>query len=239
MDTKLRCILLDDELPGLTYLKMLCEQMPEVEVVKAYNNPEALIHDISNLEFDLCILDIEMPGFNGLQVANLLRGKPVIFTTAYRDYAAEAFDLDAIDYVQKPIKMERLHQAIAKAVKRIAGNEARKNFVQLNTDQGKALIFFNQIGYIHASNTDSRDKIAVMIDGSTITLKNVTFFKLEEVLPSAEFVRINKKEMIALQIVKVFSFDEITTSQIAENGKPIRLSLNESYRNEFLKRVKI
>jgi hypothetical protein len=62
---------------------------------------------------------------------------------------------------------------------------------------------------------------------------------LEEVLPSAEFVRINKKEMIALQIVKVFSFDEITSSLIGENGKPIRLSLNESYRNEFLKRVKV
>lgn len=239
MDIKLRCILLDDELPGLTYLKMLCEQIPEVEVVKAYNNPEALIHDLSNLEFDLCILDIEMPGFNGLQVANLLRGKSVIFTTAYRDYAAEAFELDAIDYVQKPIKMERLHQAIAKALKRITSNEARKNFVQLNTDQGKALIFFNQIGYIHASNTDSRDKIASMINGTSVTLKNVTFSKLEEVLPSVEFVRINKKEMIALQIVKVFSFDEITTSLIAENGKPIRLSLNESYRNEFLKRVKI
>lgn len=239
MDTKLRCILLDDELPGLTYLKMLCEQLPEVEVVKAYNNPESFIHDLPNLEFDLCILDIEMPGFNGLQVANLLRGKPVIFTTAYRDYAAEAFDLDAIDYVQKPIKMERLHQAIEKALKRIRSKGVRKNFVQLNTDQGKALIFFNQIGYIHASNTDSRDKIADMIDGTSITLKNVTFSKLVEVLPSAEFVRINKKEMIALQIVKVFSFDEITTSMIAENGKPIRLSLSESYRNEFLKRVKV
>ncbi len=239
MDTKLRCILLDDELPGLTYLKMLCEQLPEVEVVKAYNNPEALIQDLPHLEFDMCILDIEMPGFNGLQVANLLRGKPVIFTTAYRDYAAEAFDLDAIDYVQKPIKIERLHQAIAKAVKRIAGNDAKKNFVQLNTDQGKALIFFNQIGYIYASNTDSRDKIAAMTDGTSLTLKNVTFSKLEEVLPSAEFVRINKKEMIALQIVKVFSFDEITSSLIGENGKPIRLSLNESYRNEFLKRVKV
>ncbi len=239
MDTKLRCILLDDELPGLTYLKMLCEQMPEVEVVKAYNNPEALIQDLPKLEFDLCILDIEMPGFNGLQVANLLRGKPVIFTTAYRDYAAEAFDLDAVDYVQKPIKMERLQQAIAKALKRTAPNEIRKNFMQLNTDKGKALLFFNQIGYIQASNSDGRDKIAAKIDGTSVRLKNITFSKLEELLPSAEFVRINKKEMIALQIVKVFSFDEITTSLTAENGKPIRLSLNESYRTEFLKRVKV
>ncbi|MDI1324891.1 MAG: response regulator transcription factor [Algoriphagus sp.] len=239
MNTKLRCILLDDELPGLTYLKMLCEQLPEVEVVKAYNNPESLIKDLPTLDFDLCILDIEMPGYNGLQVANLLRGKAVIFTTAYKEHAAEAFDLDAIDYVQKPVKMERLHQAIAKAMVRLNSKEQKKTFVQLNTDQGKALIFFNQLGYVKASPTDSRDKVAVLIDGSSILLKNVTFSKLEEVLPPAEFVRINKSEMIALQAVKVFSFDEITTSILSENGKPLRLNLSESFRAEFLNRIKI
>lgn len=239
MKTKLRCILLDDELPGLTYLKMLCEQLPEVEVVKAYNNPEALIKDLPILDFDLCIMDIEMPGFNGLQIANLLRGKAVIFTTAYKEYAADAFDLDAIDYVQKPVKMERLHQAIEKAISRLNSREQKKSFVQLNTDQGKSLIFFNQLGYIKVSHVDSRDKIAVLINGTSITLKNVTFSKLEEVLPPAEFVRINKSEMIALEVVKVFSFDEITTSILSENGKPIRLNLSESYRAEFLKKVKI
>lgn len=239
MKTKLRCVLLDDELPGLTYLKMLCEQLPEVEVVKAYNNPEALINDLPMLDFDLCILDIEMPGFNGLQIANLLRGKAVIFTTAYKEYAAEAFDLDAIDYVQKPVKMERLHQAIEKAISRLSSREQKKTFVQLNTDQGKSLIFFNQLAYIKASSADSRDKIAVLLDGSTIMLKNVTFSKLESILPPAEFVRINKGEMIAVQTIKVFSFDEITTSILAENGKPVRLNLNESYRAEFLSRVSI
>lgn len=239
MKTKLRCVLLDDELPGLTYLKMLCEQLPEVEVVKAYNNPEALIKDLPILEFDLCILDIEMPGFNGLQIANLLRGKAVIFTTAYKEYAAEAFDLDAIDYVQKPVKMERLHLAIEKAISRLSSKELKKTFFQLNTDQGKSLIFFNQLAYIKASSADSRDKVAVLLNGSSITMKNVTFSKLEAILPPSEFVRINKGEMIALQIIKVFSFDEITTSILSENGKPIRLNLSESYRSEFMSRLAV
>jgi len=95
---------LDDELPGLTYLKMLCEQLPELEVVKAFNNPKLFLAEVPNVDFDLCILDIEMPEMNGLQVANLLNGKPVIFTTAYKEYASEAFDINAIDYVSKPIK---------------------------------------------------------------------------------------------------------------------------------------
>ena len=90
----------------------MCEQIPDLEVVRAFNNPQVLLTEIENLDFDFCILDIEMPQLNGLQVAKLLKGKPVIFTTAYKEYAADAFDMDAVDYVQKPVKIERLHQAI-------------------------------------------------------------------------------------------------------------------------------
>ena len=66
MNTKLKCLLLDDELPGLTYLKMLCEQIPELEVVKAFDNPETFLKESEFLQFDLCIMDIEMPGMNAI-----------------------------------------------------------------------------------------------------------------------------------------------------------------------------
>lgn len=85
---------------------MLCEQIPELEIVKAFNNPSTFLKELPNLEFDLCIMDIEMPDMNGLQVANLLNGKPVIFTTAYKEYAAEAYDLDAIDYVRNLVLLK-------------------------------------------------------------------------------------------------------------------------------------
>ena len=159
MNSKIKCLLLDDELPGLTYLKMLCEQIPELEIVKAFNNPSTFLKELPNLEFDLCIMDIEMPDMNGLQVANLLNGKPIIFTTAYKEYAAEAYDLDAIDYVSKPVKMERLQQAISKAKNRLHNSKDKKEFVQLNTNKGKTLIFFDQLCYLKVSEVDSRDKI--------------------------------------------------------------------------------
>ncbi|WP_415037205.1 LytR/AlgR family response regulator transcription factor [Flavobacterium sp.] len=95
MDTKLKCLLLDDELPGLAYLKMLCEQLPELEVIKAFNDPEKLLAEMDALDFDLLISDIEMPGIDGLTVAQKLQGKLVIFTTAYKEYAVDAFELES------------------------------------------------------------------------------------------------------------------------------------------------
>jgi DNA-binding LytR/AlgR family response regulator len=184
-------------------------------------------------------MDIEMPGMNGLQVANLLHGKPVIFTTGYKEYAAEAFDLDAVDYVRKPVKKERLEQAVQKAVKRLASSTRVKSFIQLNTDKGKAIIFFDQLLYIKSSDLDSRDKTAWLTDGVNLTLKNISFEKLLELLPPDEFCRINKKEVIAIKVAKVFSFDEITTTLSDNNGEPLVLSLSEVYRNDFIQKIKV
>lgn len=231
-------MLLDDELPSLTYLKMLCEQIPELEVVKAFNNPEKFLLESQELDFDICILDIEMPEMNGIQVANLLNGKPVIYTTAYREYAADAFELNAIDYVCKPVKKERLQQAVLKAVNRLTTGKAEKRFIQLNTDKGKALIFFDQLCYIKTSDIDSRDKIALLLDGSTIILKNISFDKLQRVIPLNDFCRINKKEVISLKSVQVFSFDEITTNIQFDSGKTLKLTLSDAYRNDFITKVR-
>lgn len=227
---------MDDELPGLTYLKMLCEQIPELEVVKAFNSPIIFLSEMPKLDFDLVLMDIEMPEMNGLQIANLLNGKPVIFITAYKEYAAEAFDLEAVDYIRKPVKKERLQQAVLKAVKRLASNNTAKQFIQINTDQGKALIFFDHLCLIQTSESDSRDKLAYLVDGTTLKLKNISFDKLQELLPAQDFCRINKKELIALKAVQVFTYDEITTNI---SGNVLKLTLGEGYRNEFLKKVKI
>jgi DNA-binding LytR/AlgR family response regulator len=182
-----------------------------------------------------------MPEMNGLQIANLLSGKPIIFATAYKDYAAEAFDLNAIDYIRKPIKIDRLKQAIDKARKHI-GNSTESNqktYIQLNTNKGKAILFFDKIAYIKTSENDSRDKVARLFDGEEFVLKNITFDKLTELLPSTDFCRINKKEILSIKAVQVFSFDEITSNLISDQGKNIKLSLSEIYRNEFLQKVKI
>ena len=237
MNTKLKCLLLDDELPGLSYLKLICEQIPELDVVRAFNDPEVFLKEFSGLDFDICILDIEMQGINGIQVATLLKDKPVIFTTAYKDYATDAFDLDAIDYVIKPIKPERLRHAVNKAMQRLENHNKLRKYVHLNTDKGNALIYFDQLIYVKTSEIDSRDKTAILANGSNLQLKNISFEKLISLLPADTFCRINRKELIALSCVQYFSTEQITTNIYIQSEKPLVLSLGETYRADFISKV--
>ena len=237
MNTKLKCLLLDDELPGLSYLKLLCEQIPELEVVRAYNDPEIFLREFPELNFELCILDIEMPGTNGIQVATLLKDKLVIFTTAYKDYAPNAFDLDATDYVLKPIKFERLQQAIYKAIQRHSHDYKTSRYVLLHTDKGNTLLFFDQLVYVKTSEIDSRDKTALLSNGTNLQLKNISFERLISLLPSSDFCQINKKELLALNCVQHFSNDKITSNIYLQSEKPMVLTLGESYRTEFISKI--
>jgi DNA-binding LytR/AlgR family response regulator len=239
LNTKIKCLLLDDELPGLTYLKMLCEQIPELEIIKSFNDPQKLLDEVPKLDFDLCISDIEMPGIDGLTLANLLKDKLVIFTTAYKDYAAEAFDIDAVDYITKPVTKERLEKAVAKALERFNKLELSKKFIQLNTDKGKSLLYFDQIQYIKTALTDSRDKEVLLVDGNLLILKNINFDSLLSQLPKADFCRVNKKEIIAISAVQFFNHNEITLSFHDKKRKSIVSVLSETYRNDFLSKVKI
>ena len=218
---------------------MLCEQIPEVEIVKTFDNPEKLLAEIPNLDFDLLISDIEMPGIDGLNLAEMLDNKLVIFCTAYKNYAADAFNIDAVDYITKPVKLERLQKAISKAVERFHKPESARKFIQLNTDKGKTLLYFDQIQYIKTAISDSRDKTVLLSDGSFLNLKNVKFDTLLKELPEADFCRINKKEIIAIKAIKFFNHTEIVLHHLEENYKKSTLILSETYRSDFLKKVKI
>ncbi len=215
---------------------MLCEQIPEVEIVKTFNNPEKLLTEIPNLDFDLLISDIEMPGIDGLHLAGLLKDKLVVFCTAYKEYAADAFTIDAVDYITKPVKLERLQKAISKALERFNSATNSKKFIQLNTDKGKSLLYFNQILYITTATSDSRDKTVFLNDGSLLNLKNIKFDTLLKELPETDFCRINKKEIVSVKEIKFFNHNEITLHRLEKNNT---LVLSETYRADFLKKVKI
>lgn len=229
-----KCVILDDELLAISYLKLLCDEL-NVEVVKAFNNPKIFLQEIDNIECDFCILDIEMPGMNGLQVAELIK-KKVIFTTAYKEYAAEAFDLNVVDYVRKPIKKERLQQAFEK-VEKLLSEEEKNTFFEWNTNLGKSIIFADQIVYIKTSEIDSRDKDLVLKNDSEIILKNLSFKHLSELLPEKNFVQISKKEMVNTKHIKVFSSSEIILDIKDSAGNPLKLSVSEVFRDQVSERL--
>lgn len=230
-------MLLDDELPGLTYLKMLCEQIPEVEVVKAFNDPAVLLKEAPGLDFDLCILDIEMPGMNGLEVAGGLTGKPVIFTTAYKEYAADAYDLEAIDYIRKPIEKTRLEKAIQKACDILLKPVEEKDYAPFNTNKGKMLLFFRDVMLVTIAENDKRDKLVYLQNGEEVILKNTSFGQLLSVFPETDFCRVSKKEVVALKAVKFFVHNEITTQVPDRNGLNRRINLSEIYRKDFMSKL--
>lgn len=229
----LRCVLLDDELLALQYLKLLCEQIDDVEVVRAFNSPEKFIQEKDELEFDVCVLDIEMPGINGLQIANLLNVKHVIFTTAYKDYAVDAFDLEAVDYITKPVQKDRLEKAFRKVDRMPKEGKGGSDFITLNSEKGKSVIQTQDIFYITVSEVDSRDKVIFFIDGSHLIVKNSSFEKLLELLPQRQFCRINKREIMSMRCVNYYSHDEIV-SKISHEGKPKTFTIGMNYRNDFL-----
>lgn len=229
----IKCVILDDELLAISYLKLLCEQIENVEVVKAFNDPAIFLHEIGNIDCNLCILDIEMPGMNGLQVAeHIPDSKKILFTTAYKEYAAEAFDLNVVDYVRKPIKKERLLQAFEKASELISQKKKQK-FIEWNTNIGKTVIFTDQIAYIKTSEIDSRDKDIFLKDGTIIVLKNLNFKNLLEMLPEKDFVQVNKKEIIALSSIKAFSTNEIITTITLDNSGFLKLHVGEIYKKRL------
>ena len=192
----------------------------------------------TDLDFDLCILDIEMPGLNGLEVARLLKGKPVIFITAYKEFAAEAFDLDAVDYVRKPIQKERLEKAVSKAASFTESRKNNKQFMQLNTNKGRALIAFDQLLLITSAEKDKRDKLVYLENGDQMILKNISFEQLLTFLPENDFCRISKKDIIALKTIRFFSHQEIATNILPENDeKSLTLTLGDNFRKEFLEKV--
>ena len=175
--TVYRCVLLDDELLALSLLRTLCESIPEIEVVKAFNQPELFLEQASTLPFDFCISDIVMPGHTGLQIARKLEGRPVIFTTAHNEYAADAFDVEAIDFLRKPVQLDRLQRAVQKAIVQIELNKTQSEW-QANTARGKMNFRQADIVSLSANSIDRRDKLLLLSDGTTHTIKNKSFEQL-------------------------------------------------------------
>ena len=119
------CIALDDEPLALVLIEKLSQSVPELQLVETFTNPKAAAEFLQHNTVDLLISDINMPDINGLQfIRDLPDERPmVIFLTAYKEHAHEGFDLDVIDYLIKPVSLERFQKAINKATHLLALNE--------------------------------------------------------------------------------------------------------------------
>lgn len=227
MSTKLKCLLLDDELPGLAYLRTLCIEMPDVEVIKVFSDPARFLQEAPNLDFDFFVSDIHMPGHSGLDLVRSFPNKPVIFTTAYKEFAAEAFELDAVDYIVKPVRKERFAKAIQKVRQLLASVTPAVEPIVLTSSKGKIRLEVKSIALIRSSEIDRRDKTLFFTSGEEVLLKNISFHQLEQLLPETQFSRINKKEIIAIAAVKYYTQETVS---LLINNTEMLLSLSPAYK---------
>lgn len=235
----IKCILLDDELPSLSYIQALCENFKEVEIVKSFNNPQKFLAQIDSLDFNTCILDIHMPGINGLDVARLLSGKAIIFSTAHKEYAADAFDLNAVDYLRKPYQADRLKMAFDKAMKWIISTkESSPDIIELNSNQGKTRILIGQIAYIEVADHDRRDKYIQMNDGQHILAKNISLDEIIALLPAGKFCRINRRNIVALVAVSSYTAQYVSC-KIKNSPELVQLNLSAPYKEHFVNSLSV
>lgn len=128
--TKLRTLIVDDEPLALKLLRSKLEKVSAIDIVGDCKNGREAINAIIDLEPDLVFLDIQMPGLNGFDVVKNLQSEVVplvVFTTAYEQYALDAFDIHAVDYILKPIDSERIERAVSRAQTRVGNEEENQS----------------------------------------------------------------------------------------------------------------
>lgn len=222
---KIRCLVIDDELPAREILKQHISGVEALELCGTCSNAVEAISFLRDNRVDLLFLDIQMPHLLGTNFLRTLKNPPsVIFTTAYRKYAVEGFELDAVDFLLKPINFERFLKGVNKVLQAsLQGNyeistppetpESVPPFLYFRADRKMVKVLFSDILYIEGLN----DYIKIITTSKTIVTKHL-LASLEEMLPPNEFVRIHKSFIIATQKIDSFNADSV---EIAKKEIPI------------------
>jgi DNA-binding LytR/AlgR family response regulator len=223
---KLKCLVVDDEPPAREVLNQHIEGIEALELAGNCANAVEAISFLKDHPVDLIFLDIQMPQLLGTNFIRTLKSPPkVIFTTAFRKYALEGFELDAVDYLLKPISFERFLKAVNKVLQINipdghtpgSGKEHHKDqnnsFLYFRADRKMVKVFFNHILFIEAF----KDYIKIVTKDKTIVTKYV-LATLAELLPADEFLRIHKSYIVAINKIESYNADSI---QIAKHELPI------------------
>ncbi len=226
----IKCIIVDDEPLVREGMRMNVEELENLELVGEFGNAADASKFLLKNKVDLMFLDVEMPGMNGLDFLRNLDNPPhVILTTAYSQYAVEAYELDVVDYLVKPIKFERFVRAIAKIEEVIKLSDAptvldavEDNFIFIKSERKYVKVNFDDLLYIEGL----KDYVIIhATHGKYMTAMNVkTIFNK---LPESIFFRVSKS-----YIVNVNHIDDIDGAYI--NVKGNQVPIGRSYRDTFV-----
>ena len=201
----LNCIAVDDEALALSLLLDNISKVPYLNVVASCRNAFDAIKALHENQVDLIFIDIRMPGLTGLQFIESLSKKPmVIFVTAYREFAVQGYSLEVIDYLLKPVPMERFLKACDRALQlHQLMTEPKKlveepDFLYINVDYSLVKIHYHDIAYIQGLKDYVKIKL-LSTDKPIIPRSTVS--GMEELLPSSKFIRIHKSVIVSKSAV--------------------------------------
>ncbi len=221
----IHCIAIDDEPLALQLINEYCGKISFLQLDKVFTNTNEAKNWLSQNKVDLLFLDIQMPDLNGLQFYKSLVDKPlVIFTTAYKDFAVEGFNVDAVDYLLKPFEYDRFLKAVYKSkeyLEFLSSQELQLNsiFVKVNYEIMK--INLKDIELIEALD----DYIKLYIKPNPV-LTLMTLKSIQERLPLRDFARVHRSFIVPLNKIEKFSKTKLMVA-----GKEI--PIGSSYSNVY------
>ncbi len=222
-----KVIIVDDEPLAREILESHLESLDQFELVASCQNAIEANAILQQESIDLMFLDIQMPKMTGMEFLRSLKNPPeVIMTTAYSEYAVEGFELNVIDYLLKPISLERLMQATNKFLERNSGTKQMSEddeFFFVKADKKMVKIHFNDILYIEGL----KDYVIIKKDDSRIiTLQ--TMKSLESKLPDTIFMRIHRSYIVNINKIRAIFGSMV---EILEGGKPKNIPVGKNYKD--------
>lgn len=231
----MKCIIVDDEPIARMGLAALVDKISQLQLVGSFEDAESASEFMLDKTVDLAFLDIQMPGINGIDFAKKIpRTTLVIFTTAYSEYALDSYDVDAIDYLVKPIEEDRLAKAVQKAVAyhTLLMNEEKGNMGDIKSDhifvksERKFFkIYYRDVLFIEGL----KDYVIIQTENKRIITK-MYLKNILELLPHNIFFRINRSYIVNLNRIESFNNNDIFINTY-------EIGIGNNYREAFFQRI--
>lgn len=241
---QLNCLIVDDEPIAREIIKAYCSHLPMLHIVASVGNALEAKTILQTQQVDLLFLDINMPVLNGISFLKTLKHPPqVIFTTAYKEYAVDAFDLAACDYLLKPFSLERFIVAVDKVLEkspltasaRYAARE-RPDGGTVSYDKKEDYLFLKADGKIYKIIHDellfaeAQGNYTKVVTTQHTLLPSMTFSSFEELLPSTHFLRVHRSFLINKSKITHIEGNRVFVQNY-------EIPIGSSYREDFLKRL--
>lgn len=232
MSNLFNCVIVDDEPIAREIIESFINKTPNLSLIGSFQNAVDALNFEQKKEVDIYFLDINMPDINGLSLAKIInKNAHIIFTTAYRDYAIDGFNLDVIDYLLKPIAFDRFLQAIEKIPKQQLTqivnhtSENKTDFLFVRSERKMIKVSFDEILYIESLS----DYIKIHLTNQVLVTRE-TISNINNKLPQHLFIRIHRSYIISIS--KIHSY----TNEFIEVGNKA-LPISRSYKETVLQKL--